>query len=216
MKLLEKEKKDLVEYFIRKGTLKGKRIISAFKSVKRENFVLDEQKKYAYVDDPLPLMAGQTISQPTTVAIMTEALEPLPGQKILEIGTGSGYQAAILSKIGGSKGKIVTIERIPELYEFAKNNLSRFRNVKVILGDGSLGWPKSAPFDRIIVTAAAPKIPETLFSQLKEGGILITPVGKELLSQKMLKVKKVKGKKVVEDLGYFVFVPLIGEMGFRR
>lgn len=216
MKLLEKEKKDLIDYFVRKGTLKDKRIISAFKSVKRENFVLDEQKKYAYVDDPLPLMAGQTISQPTTVAIMTEALEPLPGQKILEIGTGSGYQATILSKIGGSKGKVVTIERIPELYEFAKNNLSRFRNVKVILGDGSLGWPKSAPFDRIIVTAAAPKIPETLFSQLKEGGILVTPVGKELLSQKMLKVKKFKGKKVVEDLGYFVFVPLIGEMGFRK
>ena len=167
-------------------------------------------RKHAYIDEPLPILAGQTISQPTTVAIMTQALEPKKGQKILEIGTGSGYQAGLLSKIVGTKGKVYTVERIPELHKFAKKHLKDFRNVKVILADGSIGYKKKALYDRIIVTAASPSVPKPLFEQLKERGIMILPT-----RQRLVKVKKVKGNKIEEDLGSFVFVPLIGEFGFK-
>lgn len=207
---LEEKKRALIDYLVREGILKSKEIINAFKTVLREEFVLPEYREYAYIDEPLPILAGQTISQPTTVAIMTEALEPARGQKILEVGTGSGYQAAILSKIVGPKGKIYTIERIPELYKFAVKNLQSYKNVEVILGDGSKGYQAAAPYDRIIVTAAAPKIPKSLFDQLKEGGIMLIPIGFGL-SQKMYKIRKIKNKMQKEDLGYFVFVPLVGE-----
>jgi len=214
MKLADK-KKSLIDHLVKSGVLKGKNIIKAFKEILREKFILPEYRQHAYMDEPLPILAGQTISQPTTIAIMTEALKPKPGQKILEIGAGSGYQVAILSKIIGPKGKLYTIERIKELYAFATGNLKNYKNVYVILGDGSKGYAPAAPYDRIIVTAAAPEVPKKLFEQLKENGIMIIPVGKTSLSQKMYKIKKIKGKKVVEDLGYFVFVPLIGEFGHK-
>lgn len=202
------DKQALIKYWVESKILTDKRIITAFKKVKREHFVLSEYKAQAYLDEPLPTFAGQTISQPTTVAIMTQALEPKPGQKILEIGAGSGYQAAILAEIVGLKGKIFTIERIKELFEFAKNNLEKYKNVKVIFGDGSKGYEKEAPFDRIIVTAAAEEVPEILFEQLKESGILVIPVG-ERFEQRLLKIQKTKEKKQITDLGPFVFVPLI-------
>lgn len=212
--MIKAKKKALIDYLIKENILKDKRIIQSFKKVPREDFILPEYRQYAYVDEPLPILAKQTISQPTTIAIMTEALEPKPGQKILEIGAGSGYQAALLSEIVGPKGQIITIERIPQLHKFASKNLKSYKNIKVILGDGSKGYAQAAPYDRIIVTACSPKVPKVLFQQLKEGGILLVPVGKTLLNQKILKIRKVQGKQVTEDLGYFVFVPLVGEMGF--
>lgn len=203
------DKKVLMEHFKRVKILTDKNIISAFNKVKREDFVIPKLKKYAYIDEPLPIGKGQTISQPTTVAIMTQALEPKKNQKILEVGSGSGYQAAILAEIIGSKGKIITIERIKEIYEYAKDKLKKYKNVKVILSDGSKGYKKLAPFDRIIVTAAAEEIPKPLFKQLKEKGIMIIPVGKTSFSQRLLKIRKIKRKIEQEDLGPFVFVPLI-------
>jgi protein-L-isoaspartate(D-aspartate) O-methyltransferase len=204
------EKKALIEYWRNSKIITSKAILRAFEEINREDFVLPEYRKYAYVDEPLPTFSDQTISQPTTVAIMTQALEPKPGQKILEIGSGSGYQAAILSEIIGPEGKLITIERIPELAKFAKKNLKKYKNVQVIRADGSKGYAKGAPYDRIIVTAAAKKMPEVLFEQLKENGIMIIPVGAITWAQRLLKVKKVKGKKGIEDLGPFVFVPLVG------
>lgn len=189
----------------------NKKIIGAFKTVPRENFVLKEYKTQAYEDIALPILAGQTISQPTTVAIMTEALEVKEGQKILEIGTGSGYQAAILSRLVKDQGKIFTTEIIEELVAFAKKNLKTYKNVKVIHSDGSIGLKQKAPFDRIIVTAACPKIPNELTNQLKKDGILVAPVGGRF-SQKLIKYQKKDNK--TEILGDFIFVPLTGKKGF--
>jgi len=208
-------KKKLIKYWEESNIIKDKRILKALEKVPREDFILKEHKEHAYVDQPLPIMKDQTISQPTTVAMMTQALEPKEGQKILEIGSGSGYQAAILSEIVGPKGKIITIERLHELFDYAKDKLKDYSNTEVILGDGTKGYEKKAPYDRIMVTAAAPSIPEPLFKQLKNNGILVIPVGSGLMGQYMLKVKKVKGKQEIENLGSFVFVPLIGEFGFK-
>lgn len=210
------EKKKLLKYWNDSKIVRDSTIIKVLEKVPREDFILKEHKDYAYADEPLPILKNQTISQPTTVALMTQALEPKKGQKILEIGTGSGYQAAILSEIVGSKGRIITIERIYELFEYAKDKLKDYSNIEIILGDGSKGYEKEAPYDRIIVTAAAPNVPDPLFDQLKENGILLVPVGGGLFfGQKMLKVKKVKGKQEIENLGSFVFVPLIGKFGFK-
>ncbi len=199
------------------GILKTPEIIHAFEKVPREDFMLPEYKKHAYVDEARPILAHQTISQPYTIAVMTESLEPNLGHKILEIGSGSGYQSAILSEIVGQKGKIVSIERIPELYDYAKSNLINYKNIELILEDGTLGYPKEAPYDRIIVTAAAPTLPNTLFSQLKEQGIMIIPITKnqEQNIQEMYKIIKVSGEQKQEILGTYGFVPLIGKYGYK-
>lgn len=204
---------ELVSHLIANGSLRIKRIIDAFRKVDRANFCLKEYKNLAYVDQPLPILAGQTISQPTTVAIMTEALRPQKGDKILEIGTGSGYQAAVLAEIV-KPGKVYTVERIKKLVEFAKKNLKGHENIKVIHGDGSQGLKEKAPFDCIIVTACAPKIPEILKEQLSYGGRMIIPVGEREYSQDLLLITK-KEKFEVLNLGPFAFVPLIGRFGFR-
>ncbi|HDD05044.1 MAG TPA: protein-L-isoaspartate(D-aspartate) O-methyltransferase [Candidatus Aenigmarchaeota archaeon] len=196
----------LTEYLVKKGVLRDKRVIKAFAENPRYKFVPEEYREYWYVDEPLPTFEGQTISQPSTVAFMTQALEVEEGMKVLEVGAGSGWQAAILSSLVGKRGKVYTIERIPKLYEFAKRNLKDKENVKVVLGDGSKGLPEEAPFDRIIVTAAAREVPKALVEQLDEEGILLVPVGVGI--QKMMKVWK-KGKR--EYLGEFVFVPLVEE-----
>lgn len=205
----------LVIKMISEGSLGTPEIIDAFRKVDRKNFVPKDQRRNAYGDYPLPIGHAQTISQPTTVAIMTEKLEPKKGMKILEVGAGSGYQSAILSEIVGSGGKIYSIERIEYLYEMAKKNLKKYDNVEVVLGDGSLGLTELAPFDRIIVTACAPAVPKSLVNQLKIGGMMILPVGRNLFWQKLLLVKKLKEKVETEDIGPFVFVPLIGEFGFE-
>lgn len=204
-----KEKNILISYWKKEKIVKDKNILKALIDIDRANFVPFFQRKYAYVDAPLHIGENQTISQPTTVAIMTQALKPKKGDKILEVGSGSGYQSAILSKIVGKEGKIISIERIKKLYFYAKKNLKKFDNVKVVLGDGSKGFVKEAPFDKIIVTAAAEYIPKQLLSQLKIGGIIVIPVGKFI--QDMIKIKKTKNGFKKEQLGEFRFVPLIIE-----
>jgi protein-L-isoaspartate(D-aspartate) O-methyltransferase len=213
--MLDKSKKRLIDYWQSSGIIKDKKIIGAFKAIPREKFIMDEHLSEAYGDYPLPIGRGQTISQPTTVMLMTEALELKEGDKVLEVGAGSGYQAAIISKIIGKKGKVITTEIIPELAEFADKNIKKLkiRNVKIINCDGSQGYKEEAPYDRIMVTAACPEIPKPLIQQLKENGIIIAPVG-NLLGQQMIKGIKKSGKLETKPLGYFMFVPLKGKYGY--
>lgn len=199
------DKEELIESLKRKGALKSHEVIKAFEKVPREDFTAPEHRSYAYIDEALPTFSGQTISQPYTVAVMTEALDLHKSQKVLEVGTGSGYQAAIISELVGERGIVFTIERLKRLFNFAKKNLENYKNVFVVLGDGSKGLPDKALFDRIIVTAAAQRFPEILFNQLRDGGKMIFPTQ----DRKLLAVRKKKDRAVIKDLGAFVFVPLI-------
>ncbi len=207
---MQKQKEMLIEMLIQQGYLHTPRIIAAFRKVPREDFVLPQYKKQAYINQPLPISGGQTISQPLTVAAMTEALQPKEGHKILEVGTGSGYQAAILNEVVGPKGKIVTTERISELVDFAKNNFSKnkcYKNVEIVHHDGSKGYRKEAPYDRIIVTASAPKLPPALLKQLKEDGKIVIPIGDEIF---------VIDKSSKKSIGHYIFVPLLGKYGHLK
>ena len=208
-------KEHLIEHWISSGIVKDKRVIGAFKKVPRENFIKKEHLDEVYGDYPLAIGEGQTISQPTTVMIMTQALELKIGGKVLEVGTGSGYQAAIIANIVGKKGKVISTEISDKLVEFAKTNIKKLdiKNIKIIKLDGSKGYEEEAPYDRIIITAACPRIPKPLISQLKENGIIVAPVG-NMLEQVMIKARK-KGKDLVEEnLGAFQFVPLKGKYGY--
>jgi len=209
-------KQKLIDYWKRSGTIKDEKLLNAFKEVPRELFIKDGFEEEAYGDYPLPIGSGQTISQPTTVMLMTQALELKQGQKVLEVGAGLGWQAAIIGKIIGNKGKVITTEIIPELAEFAKNNIkkAKIKNVEVINYDGSQGYKKEAPYDRCIITAACPKIPPPLINQLKTGGILVAPVGSLVFGQDMVKLRKIKAGIEKESLGSFVFVPLKGKYGY--
>ncbi len=205
-------KQELVRYWTDNKIITDKRLIEAFKAIPREEFILDELVNEAYGDYPLPILKGQTISQPTTVMIMINALDLKKTDRVLEVGAGSGYCAAIISKIVKF---VYTTEIIPELAEFAKKNIENIeiKNVGVINYDGSKGYEKQAPYDKIMVTAACPKIPPPLIEQLKEGGIIVAPVS-QFLGQKMIKGIK-KGKELKTDyLGDFVFVPLKGKYGY--
>ncbi len=207
-------KEHLIDYWIYSEIIKDKKVIEAFIKVPREKFIKDEHLDQAYGDYPLPIGEGQTISQPTTVMLMTEALELKENDKVLEVGAGSGYQAAIIADIVGKKGKVISTEILAELVKFAQQNIKKLnlKNVKIINYDGSKGYEKEAPYDKIIVTAGCPEIPKPLTKQLKENGIIVAPVG-GLFEQIMVKGKK-KGNKLVEEkLGYFMFVPLKGEYG---
>lgn len=208
-------KNQLIKFWKNEKIVKNEKVLEAFKAVPREEFILGGYEHDAYGDYPLPIHAGQTISQPTTVMIMTDALDIKKGQKVLEIGTGSGYQAAILSKLVGEKGKVITTEIIKELADFSKNNIKKLKinNIKILHSDGSEGYAKEAPYDRIIVTAACPKIPQPLIDQLKEGGIIVAPV-ESVLGQEMVKGIKKNGKLITASLGYFSFVPLKGKHGY--
>jgi len=206
---LHQEKEALYTSFLKAKDITSPRVLQAFLKVPRERFIPSTLRPYAYDDHPLLIGKGQTISQPTTVLLMTQFLELLPGHKVLEIGTGSGYQAAIISDIIGNKGKVITTEIIEDLYLQGKKNLKNYKNVKVIHTDGSLGYPKEAPYDRVIMTAASPKLPEHLLLQLKKEGILLAPVG-DMLSQHMIRVRKGSSP---ENLGEFIFVPLTGKHG---
>ncbi|MBL7056031.1 protein-L-isoaspartate(D-aspartate) O-methyltransferase [Candidatus Woesearchaeota archaeon] len=190
--------------------------IKTFSEVKREDFVPEQFKDNAYDDSPLPILRGKTISQPTTVMMMTSALKLRKNGKVFEVGTGSGYQTAIISKIVGDKGKVVSAEVIPELVIFARNNLKKsgINNVKVIEEDGSKGYKQEAPFDRIILTAASREFPKELLEQLKPEGIIVGPVGSSK-EQEMVRGRKDKnGKLELEFLGQFLFSPLSGKYGF--
>jgi protein-L-isoaspartate(D-aspartate) O-methyltransferase len=212
MLLLEEEKKALIRSLYVKG-ITDERILDAFFKVPREKFISAPFRKYAYEDNALPIECNQTISQPFTVAYMSTVLEVEEGNKILEIGTGSGYQAAILSELGA---EVFTIERIEKLYNSAKVLLDKLHyNVHFKLGDGTLGWEEHAPYDRIIVTAAAPNVPESLILQLKIDGKLVVPVG-TLEYQKLYVVKRTNDGVDYSIRDSFKFVPLIGEEGWNK
>lgn len=204
---------ELVDYLVLRGVLRSSSIIKAFRHVDRKLFVPGEFSKLAYYDEPLPIGEGQTISQPSTVALMTEFLLPEKGNRVLEIGSGSGYQAALLSRIIGPTGKVITVEMVEKIFNIARKNLNEFGNVETVLCDGSLGYEKESPYDRIIVTAASPGIPAPLKEQLKDGGRMVIPVGKNI--QEMTIVTKHNGKFDENRVGEFLFVPLLGKHGFE-
>ncbi len=217
MKFLKKEdsKKNqvkidaLISTMKNTGFLNDPKVESAVREVPRHNFVPESMKNRAYDNEPISIMKNQTISQPSVVSRMTEWLDLREGQKILEIGSGSGWQSAILASLVGN-GKIFTVERHTKLANFAKENLEKsgIKNVKIIHGDGRLGLPEESPFDRIIITAACNKVPQKLLDQLTLDGLLIAPVGNEI--QSLVVIKKTKdGIVEIKNQKGYVFVPLI-------
>lgn len=209
------QRRKLVDDLVSEGYLNTSSVIEAMMSVPRELFVPDYMKMSAYDDTPLPIGNGQTISAPHMVAIMTEKLGLSEDSLVLEVGSGSGYQAAVIALVA-RKGFVYTVERIPNLVELARRNLSAcgIRNVEIMQGDGSIGYPEKSPYDRIIVTAAAPRIPKALVEQLKDGGVMLIPVGNRFL-QNLIEVRKEGNRTVEVNHGGCVFVPLIGEEGWR-
>jgi len=218
MPAFDDERRRLVEQLISLGYLRTPRIIEAFRKVPRHEFIPEPLRQHAYSDQPLPIGHGQTISAPSMIAIMMETLDLRPGQKVLEIGTGSGYNAALLAEVVGERGSVVSIERIPELAEFARSNLKRtgYQRVKVAVGDGTLGYPAGAPWDRILVTACAPEIPPPLVEQLAEGGKMGLPLGRNEMMQVWTVVEKTPAGLRREKHGGCAFVPLIGEYGWKE
>jgi len=206
--------RELVAFLRSQAWLKTPSLVTAFEKTDRAKFVSPAYAEHAYLDTPLPTLAGQTVSAPSVVAVMTEALQPQLGQKILEVGSGSGYQAAVIAEAIGPKGRLYTVENVSALFDFARQKLAAYNNVEVVYADGSRGLPDKAPFDGIIVTAGAPSVPKALFDQLKEGGRLVIPVGQRYF-QDLLLVQKIDGKPVTESLLPVAFVPLIGKQGFK-
>jgi protein-L-isoaspartate(D-aspartate) O-methyltransferase len=194
--------------------VRDERVLQAMRKTPRHLFMPDWSRGAAYDDRAVPIGEGQTISQPFMVAIMTQLLELSGGEKILEIGTGSGYQAAILGELAR---EVYTIERNGELALGAAETIKSlgYGNVHVVVGDGTLGLADKAPFDRIIVTAAGPLIPEPLVAQLAEGGIIVAPIG-ERTTQYLIKGVKTGGRLATEDILQCAFVPLIGEYGWKE
>ena len=197
---------------LREKGIKDERVLTAISVVPRHVFFENALLDHAYQDKAFPIGEGQTISQPYTVAFQSEKLEIRPGDKVLEIGTGSGYQACILIEMGA---RVYTIEYNRTLYETTKSFLPQMGyNPYFFFGDGSKGLPAKAPFNKIIVTAGAPVIPKALTDQLADGGILIIPVG-DRDSQRMIRIRKAGDKLVKEDFANFAFVPLLGEQGWK-
>ena len=214
---LQEQRDRLVESLRSRGYVSSPEVISAMRRVPRENFLPDNLRNEAYVDTPLPIGEGQTISAPHMVAIMVESLDLTPGLKVLEIGAGSGYHAAVCAEVVSPGGHVYTVERISSLATTAESNLKKAgysETVTVVFGDGTNGLPEHAPYDRIFVAAAAPSIPEPLVDQLVDGGKMLVPVGGRLY-QDLIRVER-RGRDIrKENLGGCVFVPLIGEHGYR-
>jgi protein-L-isoaspartate(D-aspartate) O-methyltransferase len=202
----------MVERQLRGRDIRDERVLEAMAGVPRELFVPPDQQRRAYRDAALPIGHGQTISQPYMVARIAEALALRPGELVLDVGTGSGYQAAVLAELGAD---VVTIERIPELAEEARAHLATagYPQVEVRVGDGTLGVPDRAPFDAIAVAAAAPAFPETLYEQLRPRGRLVVPVGGQRAQRLEVIVRSPEGPAVVHSVPCR-FVPLVGEEGF--
>ena len=216
----------LIDNLIKQGTLRTPKVIAALQKVHRGKFLSGDSQAYSANDTPLPIGQGQTISAPHIVAIMNEALQLQTGQKILEVGAGSGWHAATLAEILAPNeaprsewGHVYTVEINQTLADVARKNIMNTGysdRISIILGDGSRGYAEKAPFDRIVVAAAAPEIPKPLVDQLKSEGIIIIPVGSATLFQTLLKVTKgADGKLKEESLGGVTFVPLTGEHGFH-
>jgi len=195
----------LVDEIVRDGSIKDPRVIKAMRSVPRHLFAPDHHLVDAYDDRPLPIGHGQTISQPTVVGMMTEALELRGPERVLEIGTGSGYQAAILSMLAKDVYSIELVEPLAKQADARLKELGYRVNVRA--GDGYKGWPEAAPFDRIILTAAPPEVPKALIDQLAEGGVLVAPVGEGV--QELVRIRKVQGKLQREHLDAVIFVPMV-------
>ena len=188
-------------------------VLDAFRRVERDRFVPEGERDNAYADHPLSIGCGQTISQPYMVALMTQELRLSPGQRVLEIGTGSGYQTAVLACLGA---QVFTVERVAELSDRARTLLDAavYANIRYRVGDGTLGWPEEAPFDRIIVTAGAPKVPEPLTAQLTDPGLMVIPVGSRSY-QDLLRVTRKGGRVEQRFICSCVFVKLMGKEGWH-
>lgn len=201
------ERARLIEHLSRE--IKDRRVLDVMADIPRERFVPEENRHLAYEDIPLPIGLDQTISQPFIIALMTEALELTGTERVLEIGTGSGYQAAILA---GLARQVVTVERLPKLADTAREVLDslNYSNIEIHLSGETLGWPESAPYEAILVTAGAPEVPSELVAQLTIGGRMVIPVGSRYL-QELVKITRQKKKNRVENLGGCRFVSLIGK-----
>ena len=200
-------KKGLIEHLKSSGVLKNSNIIEAFEKIDRADFVLEEHKLESYEDHPIPIGRGQTISQPTTVAFMLELLSVQKGDKVLDIGSGSGWTTALLSELVGSTGEVFGDERVSELVEFGSKNLAKydFKNSKIIQAGDKLGLSNEVPFDKILVSAGADELPKELLTQLKTGGILVIPIG-----YSVWKIIKTTDEEIEEEeYKGFTFVPLI-------
>ena len=209
------ERETMVERQLRRRGISEPAILDAFRSVARDAFVGAHVAHLAYADQPLPIEAGQTISQPYIVALMIQAAAIKPGDKVLEVGSGSGYAAAVISRIAG---RVIGIERQPELVAVARERLARlgFANVEIVAGDGTKGWAEEAPYDAILAAASGSHVPKSLLDQLAPGGRLVMPVGEPGWVQKLVKViKRDDGSLQQSDLGEVRFVPLIGEEGWN-
>lgn len=205
-------RQQMVQHQLQMRGISDQRVLAAMASVPREDFVPAERREQAYADRALPLQHGQTISQPFTVAMMCQAAALQPHERVLDVGTGSGYAAAVLSRLAG---EVHSIECVPQL---AKSAAIRIRalgydNVAVHVGDGSLGLPEHGPYDAILVAAAAPELPEPYMDQLNENGRIIIPIGSEVAGQKMMKFTRYDDRLIAETLGEFSFVPLVGQHG---
>ena len=210
-----REREAMVERQLRRRGIGDARILDAFRAVPREEFVGEDQRRRAYGDHPLPIEGGQTISQPYIVALMIEAAAIGAGDRVLEVGAGSGYAAAVIGRIAA---KVVAVERRPELVEVARERLQRlgYTNVEIVEGDGTMGWPSAAPFDAILAAASGSHVPRPLIEQLADGGRLVMPLGDPGWVQELVKVTRdPDGELVQENLGGVRFVPLIGEEGWQ-
>ncbi|MGB8771697.1 MAG: protein-L-isoaspartate(D-aspartate) O-methyltransferase [Candidatus Korobacteraceae bacterium] len=209
----ERQRARMVEEQLRSRGIRDARLLAAMGKVPREEFIASEDLGNAYGDHPLPIGAGQTVSQPYIVAAMVAALELNPADRVLEVGTGTGYEAAILGELAA---EVWTVERQEELATKALSILARlgYANVHVVAGDGSVGLPQHAPFDTVLVAAAAPKIPESLVAQLAAGGRLVVPVGSRFEQQVQL-VRKVGAETIVTSHEHCRFVPLVGQEGWE-
>jgi protein-L-isoaspartate(D-aspartate) O-methyltransferase len=208
------ERETMVERQIESRGIREPTILEAFRSVPREEFLADEYRCIAYKDHPIPIEAGQTISQPYIVALMIHAAEIRAGDRVLEVGAGSGYAAAVMSRIAGQG---IAIERQPDLVEVAQERMQRlgYDNVRIVEGDGTRGWAGEAPYDAILAAASGSHVPPAWVEQLADGGRIVMPVGDPGWVQKLVKVTKgPAGKLITEDLGAVRFVPLIGEEGW--
>lgn len=209
-----KQRENMVRQQLANRDIEDESVLEAFGKVPREKFLPDESKKIAYQDAPIPIGLGQTISQPYMVALMTQILDLDSKSKVLEIGTGSGYQAAILAEIAD---EVYSMERLSSLLDFAKRNISQlgYKNIHLIHGDGTLGYKEASPYNGIIVTAGAPTVPSPLVQQLSIGGRLVIPVGGSY-SQVLKKIIKTLEGSKEKDITGCVFVPLVGEGGWEE